>query len=107
MAVHIGVIPASGGSFPSDGRTVAALAERAELLGFESIWIGEHVVMSPREAYPGAGQNRVGPSPTGALPDPVEWLTFVAACTERLILGTAIFLLPLHRPPITAKRFAT
>src|SRR5215471_21620659 len=105
--MDVGVIPASRGAFPSHGPTVAALARHAEELGFESIWIGEHVVMSPREQYPGAGANRVGPSPTGPLPDPLEWLSYVAACTERVLLGTAIFLLPLHRPPIMAKRFAT
>jgi alkanesulfonate monooxygenase SsuD/methylene tetrahydromethanopterin reductase-like flavin-dependent oxidoreductase (luciferase family) len=43
--VQIGVIPASGGAFPTDGPTVAALAHRVEEVGFESIWIGEHVVM--------------------------------------------------------------
>lgn len=105
--MNIGVIPASGGTFPVDGPTVAAVARRAEAVGFESVWIGEHVVMSARETYPGAGQNRIGPSPTGALPDPIEWLTYVAACTERILLGTAIFLLPLHHPAIVAKRLAT
>ena len=105
--MQIGVIPASGGTFPLAGANVAALAGRAEEIGFDSIWIGEHVVMSARERYPGADQNRVGPSPTGSLPDPIEWLTYVAACTEHLLLGTAIFLLPLHRPTIAAKRLAT
>src|SRR5262249_28170411 len=65
------------------------------------------VVMSEREQYPGAGQNRVGPSSASVLPDPIEWLTYAAACTERVLLGTAIFLLPLHRPAIVAKRLAT
>jgi alkanesulfonate monooxygenase SsuD/methylene tetrahydromethanopterin reductase-like flavin-dependent oxidoreductase (luciferase family) len=102
--VQIGVIPARGGVFPDRGPVVAALARRAEEVGFESIWIGEHVVMSPRETYPGSAENRLGPSPTGSLPDPLEWLTYVAACTERLLLGTAILLLPLHRAPILAKR---
>jgi probable F420-dependent oxidoreductase len=105
--MNIGVIPASAGAFPVDGPTVAAVARRAEEVGFDSVWIGEHVVMSGRESYPGANQNRVGPSPTGALPDPIEWLTYVAACTERVLLGTAIFLLPLHRAAVTAKRLAT
>jgi probable F420-dependent oxidoreductase len=105
--MNIGVIPASGGTFPVDGPDVASVARAAESAGFDSIWIGEHVVMSSQEAYPGAGVNRVGPSPTGTLPDPIEWLTYVAACTERMLLGTAILLLPLHHPAIMAKRLAT
>ena len=105
--MRVGIIPASGGSFPVDPEVVSSVARRAEEVGFESIWIGEHVVMSDRERYPGADQRRVGPSPTGDLPDPLEWLTFVAARTERILLGTAVLILPVHRPAIIAKRVAT
>ncbi|MCU1344325.1 MAG: putative oxidoreductase [Acidimicrobiia bacterium] len=105
--MNFGVIPASAGTFPVDGPDVAKLARVAEEVGFDSIWIGEHVVMSSEEAYPGADINRVGPSPTGTLPDPIEWLTYVAACTESILLGTAILLVPLHHPAVMAKRLAT
>jgi len=105
--MDFGVIPASGGTFPVNGADLSNLARSAEEAGFESVWIGEHVVMSAQEAYPGAGTNRIGPSPTGTLPDPIEWLTYVAACTDRILLGTAILLLPLHHPAIMAKRLAT
>jgi probable F420-dependent oxidoreductase len=107
--VKVGLIPASAGSFPVDGVTVASVARAAEAAGFDSIWIGEHVVMAatPRQEYPGASQNRIGPSASGALPDPLEWLSYAAAVTDRLLLGTAILLLPLHNPLIMAKRVAT
>jgi probable F420-dependent oxidoreductase len=107
--MKVGLIPASGGSFPADGAVVASVARTAEAAGFDSIWVGEHVVMSaaPRQEYPGASQNRIGPSTSGALPDPLEWLSYAAAVTDRLLLGTAILLLPLHNPLIMAKRTAT
>jgi probable F420-dependent oxidoreductase len=107
--MKVGLVPASGGSFPVDGSLVAALARAAEAAGFDSIWVGEHVVMaaSPAQEYPGARQNRIGPSTLGALPDPIEWLSYAAAVTERVLLGTAILLLPLHNPLIMAKRIAT
>jgi probable F420-dependent oxidoreductase len=41
------------------------------------------------------------------IPDPLDWLAFVAGATDRLILGTAILILPEHQPVILAKRLAT
>lgn len=105
--MQIGLIPASAGAFPVTGPEVAAVARSAERAGFDSIWIGEHVVMSPRERYPGADGNRVGPSVAGSLPDPLEWLTYAAAVTERILLGTSVLLVPLHSALVLAKRVAT
>lgn len=105
--MRVGLIPAAGGTFSVDPHVVTEVAQTAEANGFDSIWVGEHVVMSPREAYPGADQNRVGPSPTGSLPDPLDWLTFAAAITDELLIGTCILILPLHNPLILAKRLAT
>jgi probable F420-dependent oxidoreductase len=105
--MKVGLIPAAGGTFPTDPLVVTEVAQAAEANGFDSIWVGEHVVMSPREAYPGADQNRLGPSPTGSLPDPLDWLTFAAAVTDTILLGTCILILPLHNPLILAKRLAT
>ena len=107
--MKLGLIPASGGMFPVDGVAVTSVARAAEASGFESIWVGEHVVMAaaPRQDYPGATQNRVGPSATGSLPDPIDWLCYAAAVTDTLLLGTAILILPLHNPLIMAKRIST
>jgi len=107
--MKVGLIPASEGQFPVDGPAVAAIARAAEASGFDSIWVGEHVVMPARQRqdYPGAAENRIGPRDTGTLPDPLEWLSFVAGATERILLGTAILLLPLHNPLVMAKRLST
>jgi alkanesulfonate monooxygenase SsuD/methylene tetrahydromethanopterin reductase-like flavin-dependent oxidoreductase (luciferase family) len=56
-------------------------AERAEQLGFHSIWLPEH---------------HFGGS--GSIPSPLLLLAAVAARTERLRLGTTSFLLPLRHP---------
>jgi probable F420-dependent oxidoreductase len=44
-----------------------------------------------------------------ALPyvDPLDCLSFVAAATERILLGTGVLLLPYHHPVVLAKRLAT
>lgn len=62
---------------------------RAETLGFHSAWAQESVL---------------GPAPTLA---PLELMTFAAACTERLRLGCAIFVSPLHNPVHLAKSIST
>jgi probable F420-dependent oxidoreductase len=41
------------------------------------------------------------------LPDALEFLSFVAGCSTRLNLGTAVMLAPLHSPAVLAKRVAT
>jgi probable F420-dependent oxidoreductase len=107
--MNVGLIPASDGQFPVAGAHVADLARATESAGFDSIWIGEHVVMpvEQKQEYPGASRNRIGPRDTGVLPDPLEWLSYVAAVTDHLLLGTAIMLLPLHNPLVIAKRLST
>ncbi len=59
--------------------------QRAEEIGFESGWTQEQVLGSARTL------------------SPLEALTFAAACTERLRLGCAVFVLPLHNPLHLAK----
>ena len=41
------------------------------------------------------------------MADPLECLAFVAAATERILLGTGVLLLPYHQPVVLAKRLAT
>jgi probable F420-dependent oxidoreductase len=62
---------------------------RAEELGFQSAWAQEAVL---------------GPAPTLA---PLELMTFAAACTQRLRLGCAVFVSPLHNPVHLAKAMST
>jgi probable F420-dependent oxidoreductase len=62
---------------------------RAEELGFHSAWTQENVISA---------------SPTLA---PLELMTFAAACTERLRLGCAVFVSPLHNPVHLAKSIST
>jgi len=62
---------------------------RAESFGFHSAWTQEAVL---------------GSAPTLA---PLELMTFAAACTERLRLGCAVFVSPLHNPVHLAKSIST
>ncbi|MCB0955612.1 MAG: TIGR03619 family F420-dependent LLM class oxidoreductase [Ilumatobacteraceae bacterium] len=79
----------------------ARLARRCEALGYESWWAGEHVVLpSPRVAPAPMG-------PTDPILDPFVHLAYVAAVTERLVLGTGIVILPQRNPLVLAKQVAS
>lgn len=88
--------------FGADPNRLVKVARQAEESGFEAIYVPEHVAI-----YPGA-QIGAWQVPTDLpFPDPLDVLTFVAASTERLLLGTGVLLLPYHHPVTLAKRLAT
>lgn len=86
----------------SDPAVVVAVAQHAEACGFESFVAPEHVAM-PVDASLGGFPIQ----PDLPILDPIELLTFVAAHTRRLLLGTGVLLLPHHHPVPLAKRLAT
>jgi probable F420-dependent oxidoreductase len=77
------------------------LARRAEELGYSSWWAGEHVVLpSPR--------TQDSPmDPTDPILDPLVHLSYVAAVTEKMELGTGIVILPQRNPLVLAKQAAS
>ena len=85
------------------------LAVGAEAAGFESIWTVEHVVWPVEygSAYPYHPSGRMPGSPSIPIPDPLIWLTWVAAATTRLRLGTGVMILPERNPVVIAKEVAT
>lgn len=77
------------------------LARLAEDLGYRSWWGGEHVVL-PSPRVPESAM-----SPTDPILDPLIYLAYVAAVTERLALGTGIIVLPQRNPLLLAKQVAS
>jgi probable F420-dependent oxidoreductase len=77
-------------------------AQHAESVGFEGLYLPEHMALSPGMRF---GEFEL-PVDT-QFPDPLVCLTFVAAATTRLLLGTGVLLLPYHHPVALAKRLAT
>jgi probable F420-dependent oxidoreductase len=71
-------------------------AIRAEALGLSDIWVSEHIIV-PRATFPRSPQ----------FYDPVLTLTWVAAVTERIGLGTSVLVLPMRHPLPLAKELAT
>src|ERR1700753_2668244 len=75
---------------------VTAIAERAEQLGYASLWTSDHVLLP-----------RTLPEPYGNLLETVTTLSYLAARTGRIGLGTGILVLPRRDPLLCAKQAAT
>lgn len=88
---------------------LTALGREAEARGIHSLWVPEHVVLFDEYAsrYPYAGDGKIPVPPGSGMLDPLTTLSFLAACTERVRLGTGICLLPQRNPVYTAKEVAT
>lgn len=91
---------------PAEARAIAVAAEDA---GFESLWTVEHVAVPSGYAseYPYSSTGRMPGRDSSSIPDPIVWLSFVAACTATIRLGTGILILPQRNPLIMAKEAAT
>ena len=90
------------GHYGVDPGNMTAVARQAEACGFESFYVPEHIVL-----YPGASAGSFEFPSSLPIADPLECLSFVAAATGRILLGTAVLLLPYHHPVVLAKRLAT
>ncbi len=76
---------------------IRACAIQAEQLGLADVWVSEHIIVPKSGGYP--------PSPN--FWDPILTLTWAAASTERVRLGTSVLVLPLRHPLPLAKELAT
>ena len=87
---------------PHIGRKAAPEAIRraaiqAEELGFADAWSSEHIIIPKGAPYP----------PSAIFYDPVLTLTWAAAHTKRIGLGTSVLVLPMRHPLPLAKELAT
>src|SRR5713226_726220 len=81
-----------------DVHSLVDLAVHAEELGFHSVWVHDHVFNV------GHVLDRIGGKP---YYEPLTLLSFVAARTRRIRLGTSVLVLPYHNPIRVAKTAAT
>lgn len=82
------------------------VAQTAESLGFESLWIPEHLALpvTMDSPYPYSPDGQFPGGPEAGLHDPFVALAFIAAHTQTIQLGTGVFVLPLRNPQM--ERFA-
>ena len=85
MKVRVGY--GLGNLRPLAGDKLGACAEAIERHGFDSLWLSERI--------------------SGPAPDPLLGLTFAAARTSKIKLGTSVQVLPGRSPARVAKAWAT
>jgi probable F420-dependent oxidoreductase len=106
--MKFGIIFANVGPYvlPDGATAMGTLAERH---GFDSAWTVEHVVVPAgyESEYPYSPSGRMPGPEESPIPDPLIWLTWVAAATTTLRLATGILILPQRNPVVLAKELAT
>jgi probable F420-dependent oxidoreductase len=93
----------------TDGPSAAAIATAADELGYESFWTVEHVAVPKgyESPYPYSASGKMGGPDDMSIPDPLIWLSYVAAVTKQIKLATGVAILPQRNVIYTAKETAT
>ena len=106
--MRFGVIFANVGPFATP-EGAKAIATAAEATGFDSLWTVEHVLVPAdyESTYPYDPSGRMPGGERTDIPDPLVWLTYVAAHTTTIGLGTGILIVPQRNPAVMAKEIAT
>ena len=76
-----------------DPKALIAYGEKVEELGYDSIWVWDHILLGVEPNFP--------------IIDSLTTLTTIAARTKRIKLGTGILVLPLRNAVALAKQLAT
>ncbi|MBV9175963.1 MAG: TIGR03619 family F420-dependent LLM class oxidoreductase [Nitrososphaeraceae archaeon] len=84
------------------------VAREAEKEGFDSVWTFDRLLwpLTPQTPYRGTSDGRLPIEMQNVL-DPIGLLTFVAANTDKIALGTSVVDVLFHTPVILGRRFAT
>jgi probable F420-dependent oxidoreductase len=92
----------------SGPESIVEVARRAEELRYDSLWVIERLLypIRPQDPYPGTPDGHLPAEYKHAL-DPLEALTFAAAHTSRIALGTSVLDMPYYNPVMLARRATT
>ena len=88
-----------------EGEKIARVARRAEELGYDSLWVSDHIIFPTelRSAYPYSPDGKLPLDPTNPLLEPFTVLSYAAAVTKTVKLGTSVVIIPYRDPIVTAK----
>jgi probable F420-dependent oxidoreductase len=91
------------------GEYLRVVGREAEDRGIHSLWTPEHVVLFDDydSDYPYADDGKIPGFPGSGMLDPFGALSFLAACTTTVRVGTAICLVPQRNPVYTSSEVAT
>lgn len=85
------------------------IAQQAEALGYQSVWLGDHIVIPEQIAapYPYTKDGSVGFARNTPWPDPFVLLAAIGVATKTIRLGTSVIIVPYRNPLHVAKAVAT
>jgi len=88
-------LPQAGPAASPDA--ISEVAELAESLGFEDVWVSDHLIIPADAKYP----------PSAYIYEPLAVMAWVAAKTSRVKIGTTVLVLPMRNPIVVAKSLAS
>ena len=105
--MNLGInIPQMGA--PAGAENIVRVAQKAEEMGFATVWTTERLLFPANPRTPYAG------TPDGSLPeayrivfDPLETLGWAAAHTKKIGIGTSVLDIPYYNPVMLARRVST
>jgi len=102
--VAVGIALPQYGTIASS-ETILHVAVEAEKMGLASLWVSDRMLLPtrPKETFDGDPW----PEIFATVYDPIEMLTFIAARTKKVKLGTSVMSALFHNPVTLARRFAT
>jgi probable F420-dependent oxidoreductase len=88
-----------------EGEKIARVARRAEELGYDSLWVSDHIIFPAvlRSPYPYSPDGKLPLDPSNPLLEPFTVLSYAAAVTKTVKLGTSVIIVPYRDPLVTAK----
>ncbi len=103
--MRIGVTLPIGGP-EADPTNLSRIGKKAEAFGFHSLWTYDRLLyaVEPRNPY---GGKAPWPEVFKHTADPLDTLTFIAAQTEKIALGTSVLNAPFYNPVLLARRLTT
>ena len=95
--------------FQTQPSSITSVTRKAEELGYESLWIPEHIILPVKykSPYPYSSSGRMPAPPETPLHDPLLVLAYAAAITSKIRLATGIYVLPIRNAFTTAKAVAS
>ena len=91
-----------------DGDELCRFAQKAEELGFESVWIGDHIVLptAPTNQYPYTPDGSFRRPHDAPFLETLTILAYVAACTSSIRIGSTGRHRALPQPPSCRRRYS-
>ena len=92
-----------------DAEGIRRFVQRAEGLGFESVLVGDHIVLPTEgtDQYPYTADGSFSRPTDEPFLETMTMLGYMAACTDTIKLGSTVIILPYRNPVVQAKMFAS